>query len=197
MSSFPSRRTFLNRTVAATLLGPAAALSTSPPLAADEAKAYPRLRKAVKFGMIDIKGSVLAKFELIKSLGFEGVELDSPSGVNRDEALAAKRKTGIDIHGVVDSIHWDVRLSDPDAAVRAKGLQGRAPRSPTARVLRRHHRAPRAREGVEPEDRELRPGLAAIGRRGPQGDPGGEGRGREDRDRGRVERLPRRRRSTS
>lgn len=93
-------------------------------LAADDAKPKPKLKKAVKYGMIGIKGSVQDKFELIKSLGFEGVELDSPSNVDRDEVVKACDATGIVIHGVVDSIHWNVRLSDPDPAVRAKGLEG-------------------------------------------------------------------------
>jgi hexulose-6-phosphate isomerase len=83
-----------------------------------------RLKKAVKFGMIGIDGSVEDKFNLIKELGFQGVEMDSPGGADIAEAVAAAKKTGIVIHGVVDSIHWNVRLSDPDPAVRAKGLEG-------------------------------------------------------------------------
>jgi hexulose-6-phosphate isomerase len=84
----------------------------------------PKLKKAVKFGMIEIDGSIEDKFDLIKSIGFEGVELDSPSDLDRQEAVRARDKTGINIHGVVDSIHWQTRLSDPDPAVRAKGLEG-------------------------------------------------------------------------
>lgn len=84
----------------------------------------PRLKKAVKFGMIRIKGSIQDKFALIKSLGFQGVELDSPSNINREEAVKARDQTGIVIHGVVDSIHWKDRLSDPDPAVQARGLAG-------------------------------------------------------------------------
>ncbi len=81
------------------------------------------LKKAVKFGMIKVPGASIAdKFVLIKSLGFEGVEFDSPSGIDRDEALRARDKTGIQIHGVIDSVHWQTRLSDPDPAVRAKGV---------------------------------------------------------------------------
>jgi hexulose-6-phosphate isomerase len=81
------------------------------------------LKKAVKFGMIKVPGaSIEDKFNLVKSLGFEGVEFDSPSDVDRKEAVAARDKTGIKIHGVIDSVHWQIRLSDPDAAVRAKGV---------------------------------------------------------------------------
>jgi hexulose-6-phosphate isomerase len=93
-------------------------------LSADAAKASgPRLRKAVKFDMIKHDGSIEDKFNLIKSLGFQGVEINSPSGVDREEAVAAKKKTGIEIHGVIDSVHWNQRFSDPDPAVREKGLQ--------------------------------------------------------------------------
>jgi L-ribulose-5-phosphate 3-epimerase len=82
------------------------------------------LKKAVKFGMIKVPGaSIEEKFELIKSLGFQGVEVNSPSNIDRDEAARAQDSTGIKIHGVIDSVHWNSRLSDPDAEVRAKGLQ--------------------------------------------------------------------------
>ena len=83
-----------------------------------------KLKKAVKFGMIGEGKTLEDKFALIKELGFEGVEFDSPSDINREEAVRAKTKTGIEIHGVVDSIHWHTRLSDPDPVVREKGLEG-------------------------------------------------------------------------
>ncbi len=83
-----------------------------------------QLKKAVKFDMIRINDSIQKKFELIKSLGFQGVEMNSPSDINKKEAVKARDKTGIVIHGVIDSIHWNVRLSDPDPNVRARGLAG-------------------------------------------------------------------------
>lgn len=124
MSTAPSRRTFLQNTIgagaASAAIGADALLAQSTRPATDPAG--PRLKKAVKFGMIKIAGSIEDKFNLIKSLGFQGVEMDSPSNVDRDEAVRARDKTGIDIHGVVDSVHWNIRLSDPDVAVRAKGV---------------------------------------------------------------------------
>jgi hexulose-6-phosphate isomerase len=84
--------------------------------------ARPKLRKAVKYGMIAIDGSVEDKFNLVKSLGFQGVEVDSPSGLNREEAIRAQEKTGIKIHGVIDSVHWRDTLSHAKEEVRAKGL---------------------------------------------------------------------------
>jgi len=117
-----NRREFLQSTLATGAIG----LLSAGPLsrlasAADDGK--PKLKKAVKYGMIKVPGaSIEEKFNLVKSLGFQGVEFDSPSDINRQEAAAAQAKTGIKIHGIIDSVHWQQRLSDPDAAVRAKGL---------------------------------------------------------------------------
>ena len=83
-----------------------------------------RILKSIKFGMFGEKISTVEKFKLLKEIGYDGVELNSPGGVNKDEALSASRETGLPIHGVVDSIHWGVRLSSPDKATRAEGLQG-------------------------------------------------------------------------
>ena len=116
----PSRRAFLQTTTAAST---ALALGSTVPavFAADPAPL--KLRKAVKYGMIGEGGTVKEKFDLIRSLGFEGVEVDAPGGVDKQQALEASKATGIQIHGVVDSVHWNTRLSDPDPEIRAKGLQ--------------------------------------------------------------------------
>lgn len=82
------------------------------------------LKKAVKFDMIDEPLSVLEKFKLLVELGFDGVELSSPNDLDNAEVIAARDATGLPIHGVVDSVHWNKTLSDPDAAVRAEGLAG-------------------------------------------------------------------------
>jgi hexulose-6-phosphate isomerase len=112
-----ARRDFLQIALAAGAAG-----AIGPALFAAEKKHS--LKKAVKFGMIKVpEASIEDKFNLIKSLGFEGVELDSPGNIDRDEAARARDKTGIKIHGVIDSVHWRIRLSDPDRAVRAKGVE--------------------------------------------------------------------------
>ncbi|HEY1379331.1 MAG TPA: sugar phosphate isomerase/epimerase family protein, partial [Gemmataceae bacterium] len=69
------------------------------------------------------KGSIRDKFELVKSLGFQGVEMNSPSNINKEEAVKARDDTGIVIHGVIDSKHWQIRLSDPKPEVREEGLK--------------------------------------------------------------------------
>jgi len=121
-----SRRSFLQTAQSSLLLAGAASAGLasfgSAAFAAEPKKR--NLKKAVKFGMIGTDGTIEEKFALIKELGFDGVEFDSPSDIDKKEAVAARDKTGIDIHGVVDSIHWQIRLSDPDPDVRAKGLEG-------------------------------------------------------------------------
>ena len=80
------------------------------------------IRKSLKYGMIGDGSTVLEKFQSAKAAGFEGVEIDSPSDLDLEEVKAAMAETGLVVPGVVDSIHWQQCLSDPDPAVRAKGL---------------------------------------------------------------------------
>lgn len=103
--------------------GAAAVATTAFPAFAADAPKKPKLRIAVKYGMIGIKGTPTDKFNAIKKLGFEGVEIDSPSGLKLDEVVAATKETGVLVHGVIDSVHWRDTLSHPDEAVRAKGLK--------------------------------------------------------------------------
>ncbi len=85
--------------------------------------AKPQLKKAVKYGMIQVKGSIEDKFNAIKKIGFLGVEVDSPSGINKEEAKKAQESTGIKIHGIIDSVHWRDTLSSPSEEIRNKGLK--------------------------------------------------------------------------
>ena len=109
-----TRRLFLNTSLAAFL--------TAPILNGAETKA--KLKKAVKIGMIEGK-DFDEKFALIKKLGYDGVEMDSPgcNEAQRAEAKAAAEKHGITIHGVVISSHWGTRHSDPKPEVRAAAMK--------------------------------------------------------------------------
>lgn len=110
------RREFLKR---AGLAGAALAASGAggwPPQAS--------MKKAVKLQMVEGMGTTLEKFALLKEIGFDGVELSSPNDLSRQEVLEAKEQTGLPVHGVVDSVHWNKTLSDPDARVREEGEAG-------------------------------------------------------------------------
>lgn len=83
----------------------------------------PLIKKSLKYGMIKEELSLLDKFKLIKDLGFDGVELDSPNNLIEKEILDARDKSGLLLPGVVNSIHWSSPLSDPDPMVRAKCVE--------------------------------------------------------------------------
>lgn len=77
------------------------------------------LKKSLVYGMIDEDLSMTDKFKLVKDLGFDGVELDSPNDFDTNEVLEAKEKSGIELPSVINKDHWSKPLSDPDPDVRA------------------------------------------------------------------------------
>lgn len=87
-----------------------------------------RLRKAVKWGMIDADGPAVGRFRLCKELGYDGIELVSPDAPPAQELRAASAETGMPIHGLVNNRHWQVRMSAPDQATRdqARAIQEQA-----------------------------------------------------------------------
>jgi L-ribulose-5-phosphate 3-epimerase len=113
------RRSFL-----ATSAAGVAALSI-PATARPQPASTPKrtLRKAVMFGMVGEGDTIADRFRILRDCGFEGVEMDSPSALNPDEILKARDDTGLMVHGLVDSVHWQMTLSNPDAAVRAEGVK--------------------------------------------------------------------------
>ena len=78
--------------------------------------------KATKYYMVKPGKTLVEKFQLLKDLGFDGIELDAPRH-DPKEVLAAKEATGLKVPGLVGSAHWSQPVSDPSAAVRAKGLE--------------------------------------------------------------------------
>jgi hexulose-6-phosphate isomerase len=81
-----------------------------------------RLRKAIMYSTIGVKGTPLEKFRAMKAAGFEGVE---PMGaMNREEVLAAFKETGLQAASVCCHIHWVKPLSAPDEATRKLGFDG-------------------------------------------------------------------------
>ncbi len=106
------RRVFLNNA----LLG-SAVIGLQPSLKFSSNR--PLNKKSLKIGMIKEDIPLLDKFRLIKELGFDGVELDSPSDLNHNEVLDAISATGIKVPGLVNSMHWGSPLSDPDQSIRS------------------------------------------------------------------------------
>ena len=107
------RRSFIAATAAAAIAGPAFARGR---------RGDAPFRLALKYGMIQPGDSIEAKLRIARDAGFEGVEIPSPSNLPLDELTAAANATGVEIPGVVNSVHWRDTLGDPDGAVRARGV---------------------------------------------------------------------------
>jgi hexulose-6-phosphate isomerase len=81
---------------------------SKPPRRRTSAKA-PRIRKAVKFGMIAGRMSVLDKFRLLKDLGYDGVEMERRARFAPRNAAKASEATGLPIHGLVNGQNPDLK----------------------------------------------------------------------------------------
>jgi L-ribulose-5-phosphate 3-epimerase len=80
-------------------------------------------KKAVMYGMIGEGKTVLDKFQVLKDCGFDGVEMDSPTDLKRDDIKRAAEETGILIEGEVDSAHWRQTLTHSDPKMREAGVR--------------------------------------------------------------------------
>lgn len=81
-----------------------------------------RIKKTLKIGMVRTKGTLTEKFNAAKEAGFDGIEMNAP-GVDLDETLKAIADSGLPVDGTVNSTHWQIRHTDPDAEVREKALK--------------------------------------------------------------------------
>ena len=80
------------------------------------------IQKAIMWGTVRVKGSILEKMKLVKEAGFEGVEPNSHD--NQNEVMAALDATGLKAASVCCNTHWNLTLSHPSETVREKGLEG-------------------------------------------------------------------------
>jgi len=114
MTQSISRRDFVRRTAAVTLAATATqTLDLRQTAVAGEFSG--KIKKALKWGMVQEDLSVLDKFKLVKDLGFDGVE-PSVGPLRKDKSLAselakASESTGLPIHGVVNSSDPDIKTA--------------------------------------------------------------------------------------
>jgi hexulose-6-phosphate isomerase len=80
------------------------------------------LKKAIMWGTVGVKGSVMEKMKACKAAGFEGVEPNG--GMDQDEVVSAMDATGLKAASVCCHTHWARPLSDANPAVRETGLEG-------------------------------------------------------------------------
>ncbi|WP_313368759.1 sugar phosphate isomerase/epimerase family protein [Sphingobacterium mizutaii] len=77
-----------------------------------------KIKKGLGFWMIKEELSLLDKFKLVKDLGFDGIEFNSPLDLPLKDLLEARDKTGVEIPSTVNKDHWGKPISDPDPAIR-------------------------------------------------------------------------------
>src|SRR5437016_13913847 len=113
-----NRRTFLQRTATTLTLA-----AFAPALAAENQPTPHKrsLKKAIMWGTVGVKGSVLEKMKLVKAAGFEGVEMNSH--MDQEEVVRARDEAGLVIPSVCGVHHWGKPLSHPDPKVREEGLE--------------------------------------------------------------------------
>ncbi|MFZ9088744.1 MAG: sugar phosphate isomerase/epimerase family protein [Planctomycetaceae bacterium] len=120
-----SRRSFFRTGAAIAAAGTAAgnwnAATAAPLPEADDVSLKGRMWKTLKIGMVRVDGSLADKFAAAKQAGFDGIEMNAPA-LDVAETKAAIAKTGLPVDGSVNSSHWQVRHTDPDAEVRKQAL---------------------------------------------------------------------------
>ncbi|MCA9027414.1 MAG: sugar phosphate isomerase/epimerase [Planctomycetaceae bacterium] len=123
----PTRREFLQSSAAlaasGAMLGSLSA--TTQAVEANRTRANKgRIYKANKGGGIGADhAAMVAKLEQYKQLGFDGIEGGSPEIKDVPALRRAVEETGVPVHGVVDGVHWNERLSSPDPKVRDIGRE--------------------------------------------------------------------------
>lgn len=121
MSALVTRRDFLKAGTAAVALAAVTPGCVAPREHTASSPGGRRIKKAIMWGTVSLKGSVLEKMKAVKEAGFDGVEM--MSHLNVDEVLKARDATGLEIPSVCGAYHWDKPLSDPNPIVREAGLE--------------------------------------------------------------------------
>lgn len=116
------RRAFLAATAATVVASGLGEVSRGQAGGESSGKTKRTLRKAAMYGMVGVGSTVMEKFAALRDAGFEGVEMDSPSSIDPDDVLAAQERTGVRVHGLVDSKHWSIPLNAPDEAAQAQAV---------------------------------------------------------------------------
>ena len=80
------------------------------------------LKKAIMWGTVNLKGSVMEKMKAVREAGFEGVEPNG--GMDQDEVVKAMEMAGLKAASVCCHTHWARPLSDPNPEARKVGLEG-------------------------------------------------------------------------
>ncbi len=115
-----NRKEFIKNSLGAVALATLAPSVLSKSIPPGKNSVKPSLRLALKFNMVKADNlSMTEKFQMLRDIGYDGTELDSPNDFDNKEILAARDNAGLIIPSVICSKHWAYPLSSPDPKVRA------------------------------------------------------------------------------
>jgi hexulose-6-phosphate isomerase len=83
------------------------------------------IKKAIWFGMLPEKLSIMDRFKMARDAGFEEMEPNTETDPRKaEEFKKASDATKVRIHSVMNSAHWKYPLSSADPAVVAESMKG-------------------------------------------------------------------------
>lgn len=89
-----------------------------------ESARLPALQKGMKLHLFDEDLPLTEQLQVLADLGFEGVEIRSPTDQwTRSEVLRARDRAEVSIHGVLSAGNWSQPFSSPDPEVREEGVE--------------------------------------------------------------------------
>ena len=94
------------------------------------------MKKGICLGSIPGGKSLEERFKLAKNAGFDGVEIGPlASREEKEEYKITAYDVGIDLHSIMNQVHWSFPLSDPDPEVLSKSVQGMLNSLDTAKAV--------------------------------------------------------------
>lgn len=132
MNSHSNRRQFLKQSVIAASAAAtaqwviskklSAAAKRTTPVQESETETRPIIYSANKGGGFGAnQADMLEQLRRFKEIGYDGMESVSPGIADTRALRAASEQLEFPIHGVVDMVHWQKRLSSPDEKIREQG----------------------------------------------------------------------------
>ena len=109
------RRRFLRNAASAGLVAAASSHLASGTAGTVTENSPRRIRKAVKYHMINEDLTVLDKFKLLADLGFQGTEIHVTTEIDRKEVRHAIDATGVLVHGFLNSTRPDLKSAIDNA----------------------------------------------------------------------------------
>lgn len=82
------------------------------------------MKKAIYFGTLPQHLNIRQKFNLVKEAGYDGVEIGTSEKEEVKRLKEEADRVGIEIHSIMNPVHWKSPLTSPDPKVREECVKG-------------------------------------------------------------------------